>query len=303
MSGGLINTTTLAWFKQKLLGVVDDKLAGKQNNGECVTSLNGSKGDVTLKDYVIGLSVSGKTVTYTKKDGTSGTITTQDTDTVYTHPNSGVTAGSYNKVTVNAQGHVTAGENVSIVKTVNGAVPDANGNVTVTASADPLAAYPVGSIYMSVNSTSPATLFGGTWEAIAGGRVLIGQNTSYPAGSTGGEATHTLTTGEMPSHSHSGSTGSAGSHTHSASTSSTGSHSHSAARDGGSGTAVKAAGYYTRAPIYDIPTTSAGSHSHTVSVGSDGSHTHSVTIGSAGGGAAHNNMPPYLSVYMWKRTA
>lgn len=38
MSGGLINTTTLAWFKNKLLGVVDDKLAGKQDAGEYVTS-------------------------------------------------------------------------------------------------------------------------------------------------------------------------------------------------------------------------------------------------------------------------
>lgn len=92
-----------------------------------VTSINGSAGDVTLKDYVTGLSVSGKTITYTKKDGTSGTITTQDT--VYTHPNSGVTAGTYNNVTVNAQGHVTAGEIVIVVKTVDGYAPDATGNV------------------------------------------------------------------------------------------------------------------------------------------------------------------------------
>ena len=87
-----------------------------------------------------------------------------------------------------------------------------DGNVSLSVGV--LDAYPVGSIYMSVNSTNPSQLFGGTWEAIAGGRVLIGQNTSYPAGSTGGEATHTLTTNEMPSHSHSGSTDTDGNHSH-----------------------------------------------------------------------------------------
>nr|DAS36718.1 MAG TPA: hypothetical protein [Caudoviricetes sp.] len=62
-------------------------------------------------DYVTGLSVSGQTVTFTKKNGTTGKITTQDTK--YTHPNSGVHAGTYNTVTVDAQGHVTGGSNVT----------------------------------------------------------------------------------------------------------------------------------------------------------------------------------------------
>lgn len=62
-------------------------------------------------DYVTGLSVSGQTVTFTKKNGTTGKITTQDTK--YTHPNSGVSAGTYNTVTVNAQGHVTGGNNAN----------------------------------------------------------------------------------------------------------------------------------------------------------------------------------------------
>ena len=63
------------------------------------------------------------------------------------------------------------------------------------------AIYPVGSIYMSVNSTSPATLFGGTWERIKD-RFLLAAGDAYAAGGTGGEATHTLTEGEMPAHSH-----------------------------------------------------------------------------------------------------
>ena len=68
--------------------------------------------------------------------------------------------------------------------------------------------YPVGSIYMSTVSTNPATLFGfGTWEAMPAGRVLLAQGksswgTTYNAGSTGGEATHQLTVGELPTHNH-----------------------------------------------------------------------------------------------------
>ena len=61
--------------------------------------------------------------------------------------------------------------------------------------------YPVGSIYCSTKSTSPASLMGGTWSAISG-KFLLGTNSTYTLGSTGGEATHTLTTNEMPTHKH-----------------------------------------------------------------------------------------------------
>ena len=52
--------------------------------------------------------------------------------------------------------------------------------------------HPVGSIYISENSTSPATLFGGTWERVKD-RFLLAAGDTYSAGSTGGSATHTLT--------------------------------------------------------------------------------------------------------------
>lgn len=61
--------------------------------------------------------------------------------------------------------------------------------------------YPVGSIYMSVNSTNPQTLFGGTWQRIQG-RFLFAADSKHAAGSTGGEETHQLTVDEMPSHTH-----------------------------------------------------------------------------------------------------
>lgn len=104
---------------------------------------------------------------------------------------------------------------------------------------------------MSVNSTSPSTLFGGTWQRIQD-RFLIAAGSTYKAGGTGGEATHTLTVNEMPSHSHT-------------------------------------VGYEG--------SNSGGGKNHSVVSGSE------IRTSSTGGGQSHNNMPPYLSVYVWKRTA
>ena len=61
--------------------------------------------------------------------------------------------------------------------------------------------HPVGSLYISENATSPAELYGGTWERIED-RFIMGASDTYPAGSTGGSATHTQTVGEMARHSH-----------------------------------------------------------------------------------------------------
>lgn len=57
--------------------------------------------------------------------------------------------------------------------------------------------YPVGSIYMSVNSTSPASLFGGTWEQLQD-RFLLGAGNSYALGNTGGNETTTLIASNFP---------------------------------------------------------------------------------------------------------
>lgn len=59
--------------------------------------------------------------------------------------------------------------------------------------------YPVGSIYMSVNSVSPSTLFGGSWEKIED-TFLLASGSTFALGQTGGEENHTLTVGEMPEH-------------------------------------------------------------------------------------------------------
>lgn len=120
-----------------------------------------------------------------------------------------------------------------------------------------LDAYPVGSIYMSVNSTSPSTLFGGTWERIQD-RFLLCAGSTYAAGGTGGEASHTLTVNEMPEHVHSVS-----------------------AKETGNNTKARIQCTTNRASSYGI----------------------TQDTGPAGQGQAHNNMPPYLAVYVWKRTA
>ena len=143
-------------------------------------------------------------------------------------------------------------------------------------------AYPVGAIYLSVVATNPADLFGGTWEALDEGRVLIGAGSNHPAGEKGGEEKHTLTTSEMPSHTHSGSTGSGGSHSHSF-------------KVGGGGEQTSPANGTSCGWSYG--------HAFTSYTASSGSHSHSLSINSSGGGEAHNIMQPYLSVYMWKRIA
>ena len=251
--------------------------------------------------------------------------------------------------------------------------------------------FPVGSFYTSYNvNTNPASLLGfGTWSAVQG-RVLLSASSAYPAGSTGGAATHAITVAELPAHSHTGSTASAGGHTHTATTASAGAHTHtisvaSAGAHTHSGTAasngahthtrgtmeitgnitstdddefliyadrLSASGAFTLGPVvsgrfiggdysgdvrqsfsftasrswtgatsssgihthtitaasagahvHSASSASAGTHTHTVTIGTNGAHTHTVTVGNTGGGSAMSLLPPYVAVYMWRRTA
>ena len=124
--------------------------------------------------------------------------------------------------------------------------------------------YPVGSIYVSVNSTNPGTMFGGTWQRIED-RFLLASGSNYENGTTGGEATVTLTEDQIPSHTHRYDL-------------SYGSVATSANSNG-----KIAAGAQNNAWQYY-------SSSHT-------------SIKNTGGSQAHNNMPPYLAVYVWKRVS
>ena len=159
--------------------------------------------------------------------------------------------------------------------------------------------YPVGAVYISFNSTSPDTLFGGTWTRLKD-RILMASGDVYAANSTGGNATVTLNTNQIPSHNHSISTD--GLHAHTATNSSAGTHNHTVsgtvASNGShthtwSGSATNAgnhshtwsgsatsAGNHTH--TWSGTSASAGSHTHTISgdTGEAGSHTHSITISS-----------------------
>lgn len=126
--------------------------------------------------------------------------------------------------------------------------------------------YPVGSIYMSVNNTNPSSLFGGTWEEFAKGKTLIGVDTTQTefntVEKTGGEKTHKLIIDEMPIHT------------------------------------PKWNGYSA-----GILYTGSGSGVTYALFGSDawrGSTSNGIQP--VGGDKAHNNLQPYITCYMWKRT-
>lgn len=198
----------------------------------------------------LNIAASGETLLSTVDDGTNrlyinGTIV-PSTDWTGT--------GTY---TATVQGHA-----ITIAK-----VEDDSGNVALRKTADytyelyKIKAsgitdiYPVGSIYLSTVNTDPGTIFGGTWQQLKD-RFLLAAGDTYAAGSIGGEATHTLTTDEIPSHSH------------------------------------------TQTVTYSSGSTAwANTWSGSNVQGSP------QNTGGAGGGQAHNNMPPYLAVYVWERIA
>jgi microcystin-dependent protein len=166
-------------------------------------------------------------------------------------------------------------------------------------------AFPVGSVFIAVVSTNPATLLGyGTWSAFAAGRVLVGRDSGDSdfdtAEETGGEKTHTLTTAEMPSHTH---VQDAHNHTQDAHTHTQNAHSHVQSLPT-SQTGSQASG--TRDTSTTGSTADALSTASATAVNQNATATNqaaTATNQNAGGGGAHNNLQPYVVVYMWKRTA
>ena len=136
--------------------------------------------------------------------------------------------------------------------------------------------YPVGSIYVNAtNATNPGTLLGfGTWAAFGEGRVMVGKASSgtfATAGNTGGSETQTLTEANLPSHNH----------------------SITIAGGGNSG------GF-----IHPTFGSSFAQGDNNTSISSNPFTTlPSAVIGNTGSGTAHNNLQPYVVVYMWKRTS
>lgn len=151
------------------------------------------------------------------------------------------------------------------VTSVNGQV----GDVVLDLGGKP-ELYRVGDIYITTSTVSPASLFGGTWEQIKD-RFLLAAGSTYTAGKTGGAATHKLTESEMPSHYHT-------------------IYQQNSSGDNTIGlwdTYVKSS-YQVLDQKYDS---------------SQNIKAYAYGTGSKGGNAAHNNMPPYLAVYVWKRVS
>lgn len=127
--------------------------------------------------------------------------------------------------------------------------------------------YPVGSIYITANATNPSVLFGGTWEQLKG-KFLVGVDSSdtdfETSGKTGGEKTHTLTVDEMPSHNH-------------------------LLYGSPYGSADWVAEGVQRVK-YDVDKKTASN-----------TYTLAQPVWNTGDSQAHNNLPPYMTVYMWKR--
>lgn len=195
-------------------------------------------------------------------------------------------------------------------------------------------AYPVGSVYMATVPTNPATLLGGgTWAAWGTGRVPVGvdpaQSEFNGVEETGGAKSVTLTSDQMPAHTHTQAPHNhvQNSHSHSIS------HDHSAVTSGSAGAhnhTLYSRGGFTENSLGSFPRIKRSSEDASPSYQSSdlmedgsGAHTHSVNIGAysgssggatavnnpatatnneTGGGQSHNNLQPYITCYMWKRT-
>lgn len=173
----------------------------------------------------------------------------------------------------------------------------------------PVVAWPVGSIFMTTRTDNPADLLGGgTWVRWGKGRVPVSLDetqTEFAAVEQQNSAatkTHTITLGEVPNHAHGGGTGyMSHDHSHTGYTSTDGNHQHGyIAQTPSPQTDNGTWNYYTGR--VGAATDPAGSHSHSVQTyGASTNHYHAVNA--EGGGQPHNNLQPYITCYMWKRTA
>ena len=318
---GNINASGYNITATKFIGNLQGKANSAANADLATKATQDSAGQTINTTYIKGVTANNATLTITKGNGTTSTTTINNVANATNANNSSVanklgtsTVGSASKPIYLNAGTATAC-NIDLSTLAPKASPGLTGTPTApTAAVDtnntqiatcgfvrnaiakyaPMLdtlkkVYPVGSIYMSTVSTNPATLFGfGTWEAMPAGRVLLAQGksswgTTYNAGSTGGEATHQLTVGELPSHSHAGSVNASGGHTHTF--------------------RINIAYHEPFFPYADSISRGENKNGVTsISSSSNGDHTHTVNINNTGSGQSHNIMQPYIVVYIWKRT-
>lgn len=121
--------------------------------------------------------------------------------------------------------------------------------------------YPVGAIYLSANELNPKTIFGFGEWTKIEGKFLLGASVEYPLGSIGGEQTHTLTIEEIPSHSHS----------------------------------------FNRHQLWRNETVPESGESDGYGVSNKTLTVYSDNTSIVGNNQPHNNMPPYIAIFIWQR--
>jgi len=186
--------------------------------------------------------------------------------------------------------------------------------------------YPIGALYLTTLAANPGTYIGfGTWAAFGAGKTLVGLNAAESEFNTvekvGGSKTHALSEGELAAHIHTvnppATASGAESHYHTHPFTSGGrsaDHTHLTPRwragGGGGNIQYNAAGFVLEGTGEYVNSLGASAdHTHSGTTGTpDAAHGHTTDIpefnsGSKGSGTAHNNLQPYIVVYMWKRTA
>lgn len=208
---------------------------------------------------------------------------------------------NFNKSSIDTNKNVVTG--VPLPRAGDAGLDDAVSRRYLERNGGMVASWPVGSIYISATATNPADLFGfGTWQQFAPGRVLVGYGVGNDGTDSinyntvlaqGGKYYHTLTTGEMPAHAHP--------HDIGGRALSNGAHYHRFMGDDG----LEAFNFKESYINYDAR--SHGGNGGIYRTTTDGAHEHSLQITggvqTTGGNQKHNNIQPYIVVYMFRRTA
>jgi len=301
---------------------------GTITTGAITCSSLTSTGAITSDNRIIGTSInSGSTGAVTLKDATG------NPDAVYLQATNNAASTEYASIKFNSNGTITPSGNIvgnltGTATTVSTTVASGatgttqapgTSNTTIATTAFVAAAmavlYPIGSIYCSTVATNPNTLFGfGTWVAFADARVMIGAGVAYPAGSTGGSADAVIV-----SHDHNGNTGNNNVDHYHVFTATTGGqsvnhvHTSGVASDTsvfGTSAVSTTDGKSGTIPYGTSPLTNENNvnHTHDISGNTNGqsaNHIHGFLTGNANGGVSgtNANMQPFISVYMWNRTA
>jgi hypothetical protein len=292
--GGTTNTNLGTLIEQAISGAV---VVAVSTANQALTALNGAADQSRNAVLVLTTSTTADFAVYAPPESKLYTVsnTTAYTATVYNSTTLGNTTAAGTGVAIPAgktmpvwsdgtnfalQSNRFDGELSAAVTGTTQAFGNSSTLLATTAfvQAALQALHPVGSIYINAtNATNPATLFGfGTWTAFGAGRVMVGHDASDPlfdsAEETGGSKDAVVV-----SHTHTGTTNTAGSHTHT-----------------GQGSASLGSG---GSPILG-PLQATGSY-----LNAAGDHTHTFTTASSGESGTNKNLQPYITVYMWKRTA